>query len=268
MLTRLPRPSLAPFVARMWLASRPADGDTGRERMLPDTAMHVAFRLGGPPFRFSEGPEDRVGETPGHAVAAGPRTRSYIKSLSRPGASVGALLKPGAGESLFGVPNAALANRHVPLELLWGGAATEQALERLYEPASAEECLAALETVLLARLPLRPVLHPVVAYGLRELPLRRRVTDVVERTGYSHRRFIALFGRQVGLSPKRYSRVRRFRHATDLLDRDRDIASSALAGLAGYSDQTHFQREFRAIAGITPGVYRTSVLKRPGHLQA
>lgn len=267
MLSRRPHPSLAPFVERVWTTS-PADGsDEGSwERLLPAPEMHLAFRLGGAPSRFSERPEDRLGETVGHAVAAGPRTRGYLKSLSRAGASVGALLKPGAGELLFGVPNVALANRHLPLELLWGRAATEHALERLHGAVSDEERLTTLESVLLARLPLAPVLHPVVAYGLRELPLRRRVADVVERTGYSHRRFIALFDRQVGLSPKQYARIRRFRRASDLLDRD--MASSALAVLVGYSDQAHFQREFRAIAGITPGVYRKSVLKRPGHLAA
>ncbi|MYE81735.1 MAG: helix-turn-helix transcriptional regulator [Gammaproteobacteria bacterium] len=267
MLSRRPHPSLAPFVSWVW-TSPPADGsDQGSwEWLLPAPEMHLAFRLDGPPFRFSERPEDRLGETFGHAIAAGPRTRGYLKSLSRAGASVGALLKPGAGELLFGVPNAALANRHLPLEFVWGRAATEHALERLCGAVSAEERLTTLEAVLQARLPLAPVLHPVVAYGLRELPLRRRVADVVERTGYSHRRFIALFDRQVGLSPKQYARIRRFRQASDLLDRD--MASSELAVLAGYSDQAHFQREFRAIAGITPGVYRKSVLKRPGHLAA
>ena len=267
MLNRRPHPSLAPFVSRVWTAS-PAGGSAegGWERLLPGPEMHLAFRLGGPPFRFSERSEDRAGETFGHAVAAGPRTRGYVKSLSRAGASVGALLKPGAGQLLFGVPNAALANRHVSLEFVWGRAATEHALEHLCGANSDEARLTTLETVLLARLPLAPVLHPVVAYGLRELPRRRRVADVVERTGYCHRRFIALFDRQVGLSPKQYARICRFRQASDLLDRD--MASSALAALAGYSDQAHFQREFRAMAGITPGVYRKSVVKRPGHLAA
>lgn len=50
-----------------------------------------------------------------------------------------------------------------------------------------------LEAILLAHLPLRPVLHPVVAYGLRGLPRRDRVSNVVARTGYSHRPFVELF---------------------------------------------------------------------------
>ena len=80
MLSRRPHPSLAPFVSRVW-ATSPTDGsdEGGWERLLPAPEMHLAFRLGGSPFRFSERPEDRVGETFGHAVAAGPRTRGYIK---------------------------------------------------------------------------------------------------------------------------------------------------------------------------------------------
>ena len=237
-----------------------------RERILPGLAMHLAFRLGGPAFQFSERLEDLAGETFGHAVVGGPRTRSYIKTLSAVGPSVGALLKPGAGELLFGVPNVVLANRHVPLDLLWGAAAAKEAVERLNEAASVEQRLMTLEAVLLARLPVLPVLHPVVAYGLRELPPCRRVADVVERTGYSHRRFIELFKRQVGLSPKRYCRMRRFQRAVAIIDRNRKTACTDVAMLAGYSDQPHFNREFRAIAGISPRTYQAGTLKRPGHL--
>ena len=198
--------------------------------------------------------------------SGGPRTRSYIKTLSPGSPSVGALLKPAAGEVLFGVPNAALAGRHVLLDQVWGPAATESATERLHEATSVDQRLQNLESVLLARLPLRPVLHPVVAYGLRELPLRRRVGEVVEQTGYSHRRFIDLFKRQVGLSPKQYSRLRRFRRALGILDRDGGTTWTELVLAAGYSDQPHFNHEFRAIAGITPGAYRAGTVRRPGHL--
>ena len=237
-----------------------------RERVLPGLGTHLAFRLGGPTFQFAERPEDLDGETFGHAVVGGPRTRSYIKTLSAIGPTVGALLKPGTGELLFGVPNVALAERHVPLDLLWGSAAVNEAAERLDEAASVEQRLRALEAVLLARLPVRPVLHPVVAYGLRELPLCRRVGDVVEQAGYSHRRFNELFKRQVGLSPKRYCRMRRFLRAVVIANRNRNTALTDVALLAGYSDQPHFNREFRAMAGISPRTYRSGVLKRPGHL--
>ena len=98
-----------------------------RGRVLPGLGTHLASRLGGPAFQFSERPEDFGGETFGHAVVGGPRTRSYIKTLSTVGPTVGALLKPGTGELLFGVPSIALAERHVPPDLLWREAVVKEA---------------------------------------------------------------------------------------------------------------------------------------------
>lgn len=268
MFSRDPHPSLVPFVQQVWATwPDPASRTVGeREVLLPVPEMHLAFRLGGDAFRFFHSPEDLTGETVGHAVVGGPRTCSYVKSLSSAGRSVGALLKPGAGELLFGVPNGRLAGCHVPLEVLWGQEATEAAIERLHGAGSIEGGLSTLEAILLARLPLRPVLHPVVAYGLRELPRYDRVSEVVARTGYSHRRFVELFDRQVGLSPKSYSRMRRFQRAIRIHERDPGAAWTEVALRAGYSDQSHFSHEFRAMTGMTARAYRTSVIRRPGHV--
>ena len=59
-------------------------------------------------------------------------TASAISSARSTSASVGALLEPGAGPLLFGVPAEVLANQHTPLAALWGRAADEL-LERLGE---------------------------------------------------------------------------------------------------------------------------------------
>jgi AraC-like DNA-binding protein len=60
----------------------------------------------------------------------------------------------------------------------------------------------------------------------------------------------------VGVAPKLACRVARFRAAVSLLhDRPRTDLS-AVAFDAGYADQPHLTREFRALAGMTPGAYR------------
>ena len=46
-----------------------------------------------------------------------------------------------------------------------------------------------------------------------------------------------------------------------------DTPWAELALEAGFSDQSHFNREFRTVAGITPRAYRDGVVTRPGRLR-
>ena len=66
------------------------------------------------------------------------------------------------------------------------------------------------------------------------------------------------FARHVGLSPKAFCRVIRFRYAKLLLSHSRNSPGVGLAYTCGYSDQTHLIREFRLFTGYTPSRYDRS----------
>jgi AraC-like DNA-binding protein len=57
------------------------------------------------------------------------------------------------------------------------------------------------------------------------------------------------------MSPKRYARLMRFRSLLASLRHAPADALGLLALEAGYSDQAHMTREFRAFAGVTPLQY-------------
>jgi AraC-like DNA-binding protein len=80
------------------------------------------------------------------------------------------------------------------------------------------------------------------------------VAEVNRRTGLSPKRLLALFREEIGLCPKSYWRVRRFRAALQDLD-DGVLRGAPLAAQHGYCDQAHFLREFRALAGSSPTEY-------------
>jgi AraC-like DNA-binding protein len=216
--------------------------------------MHLAFRLSGDPLRVFHDAGDRVGAVVGTMVVGGARAGYYVRDVSRPLHSVGAVLRPGAATVLFGVTADELAERHTALEDLWG-AATASLRDELSAQASACQRLDAFERALTARLPSVRGVHPAVARALQQLHHSQRVRDVVGGSGYSHRRFITLFSRAVGLTPKAYSRVLRFQRVL----RAAAIGEGSFADLAvetGYSDQSHFNREFLEFAGVTPTEYR------------
>jgi AraC-like DNA-binding protein len=215
------------------------------------------FRLSEPPIRLYDDVTDGTGTGMGHAVVGGARATFYVRDVPRRCRTVGALLLPGVATLLFGAPADELAGRHTPLVDLWGRAAVE-ARERLLEAAHPERQLDLFEALLAARLPEVRGLHPAVAHALARLPATGDVGAVVDETGYSHRRFIALFRGAVGLPPKLYCRVLRFNSALHLLATLPPLPLAEVALAAGYSDQPHLNREFRELAGISPSEYRAA----------
>lgn len=223
--------------------------------MLPNGSVHLVFRLG-TPLRLFAHPEDHEGELIGRAVLGGARAHGYLRALD-PTASVGATLRPGATRALFGVEAADLAHRHTSVAELaprWSA----EVEERLLSCTSLADRLDLFEALLLRRLrdPVLP--HPAVRPAMRWLADGEPVARVVERTGYSHRHFIAAFRREVGLTPKVWARIQRLGRALQLAASHPDRGWSELALLAGYADQAHLHRELVALGGLTPAAWRAA----------
>jgi transcriptional regulator GlxA family with amidase domain len=78
---------------------------------------------------------------------------------------------------------------------------------------------------------------------------------LAELVGLSVFHFARAFRRSAGVSPHRFllqSRVERVKHL--LVETELPIVQIAI--LAGFADQSHCTRQFRKIAGITPGMFR------------
>jgi AraC-like DNA-binding protein len=265
MLQREPPPALRPFVGTLWAGESAADGPAFRERVLPTGHMHLVFRSSAHPLRILDGPRDRRGSTFAHAVVGGARGGAYLREVLPGGASVGAGLRAGACMALFGVPADLLTERHALLEDLWGAEALH-ACERIFSARGAAAQLDAFVEILAARLPRVHGLHPAVAAALAEFRESRNVHAMVGASGYSHRHFIAVFERETGLTPKRFCRVHRFRKLLADAATRPALSWTDLALAHGYSDQPHFNREFHAFAGITPGEYRRAAPRYPHHV--
>jgi AraC-like DNA-binding protein len=262
MLQRAPRPELAPFISRLWACEPGAATEPGaRERVLPTGAMHLVIRFDEPLRIFAE-VDAPSPTTIGHAVIGGARAAAYVRDTSRPASSVGAQLRPGTAELLLGVPADVLAERHTVLDDVWGAAASELR-DRLASTAGAARRLDLFEAQLLARLPRLRGVHPAVAHALAQLTTGADVAGVVDEVGYSHRRFITLFHHAVGLTPKRFCRVQRLQRALAGIT---TLPLAAVAADAGFSDQAHLTREFRELAGVSPGAYRALVSTPSNHV--
>jgi len=86
--------------------------------------------------------------------------------------------------------------------------------------------------------------------GMRPIPSGR----LADELGWSQRRLELAFREHIGLAPATIARMARFRRAVGLLVGG-GTALTDLAARCGYYDQSHFNREFRAVTGTTPNRY-------------
>lgn len=252
-VTRPWPPRLRPFVhsyAGYWEAA----ASPYRVRLVPTGRAVVLINLGEP---FAQ--VRRLGD----ATASSQVTGSLIAGLEdgprvcdHPGGqeAIRLELTPLGAFRLFAVPMSELTNRVVELcDVL--GPGTGVLVEQLRATGDWAARFDLLDLALSARLDRGPDPAPEVRHAWRLLsraggaiPVGRIAAEVGWSQGYLIRRFTE----QVGLTPKTSARVLRFHRAMRLLTREgADLAEVTAA--CGFYDQAHLNREFRALAGITPG---------------
>ena len=78
------------------------------------------------------------------------------------------------------------------------------------------------------------------------------VSELAARTDYSCRHISRIFTEYFGYSPKTFCRLLRFHHTLYEIFQDPHRNNSEFITQIGYSDQAHFQREFKTFMGETP----------------
>ena len=92
------------------------------------------------------------------------------------------------------------------------------------------------------------------------------VAAAADRVGWTPKRLGRAFAVRIGLSPKRFARVRRFQRLVRVASVDPAPDWARLAAEHGYHDQAHLIHEFRAHAARTPGAYRPRSPAEPNHV--
>jgi AraC-like DNA-binding protein len=86
---------------------------------------------------------------------------------------------------------------------------------------------------------------------LRRDPTGASVQGIASALGVSARQLERLFAERLGYGPKQFARIVRLERAV-LLMHTPLRGQAVLAAAAGYADESHLIREFRALAGTTP----------------
>lgn len=266
-LRRIPGPPLSSLISCLWYWEG-APQTHSKERLLPTGEASVIFNLQNDPIRLYDAKDLSRFKTYGSAVLSGARSDCFVIDTAQEERVIGIQFLPGGASPFFRMPATEIANDSVALEDLWPSA-TAEIRERLLAAGNPDCMLRLLERLLMHQLTRAPVLHPAVTYALqrfRGCANTARIADVTDSIGLSSRRFIELFSRQVGLTPKVFCRVRRFQQVLHAVHGKREADWTRIALDCGYYDQAHFIHDFQAFSGLKPSAYLETATLHLNHI--
>lgn len=253
---RVPSPPLARAVRLLWHYEgyKPPHQ---LERVLPAGSVELIIRLQEADLRVHDAAQTDRWQSFRGPMLSGVQSRYTVINTAQQERIMGVHFAPGGAYTLFGLPADQYQDSHLTLESIWGSSAQE-IWEQLVLARSADQSLAILERELARRFRPRFELHPQVRGALQEFHHHAEEVDIsraVENSGLSSRRFIELFRRHVGATPKVYRRIQRFQRALRVMQKQTWVDWSDFAVEGGYYDQSHLIRDFRQFSGLTPTMY-------------
>jgi len=164
----------------------------------------------------------------------------------------GMRFRPAMSQSFLPVPGLKTTDQSIDLSEIWGADA-RRLVEQVSEAQSPARCIHLFETRLRNHGDITVVQRLCAA--IVEEAGQVRIDDLAFQAGLSARQLRRLFLDQIGLSPKHFCRVIRFRNSLSRLPQAGRTEWAQIALDCGYYDQAHFINEFREFSGYTPGEF-------------
>lgn len=244
-----PSAALAPFVEKLSVVE--SDVDVTRA-LLPELGLILGVRFAG---------AARLGSTrlPDAAMTGVQATARQMSTAAHSGIVL-AHFRPGGAAACFRAPMHELFGATVALDALLGRAEVATLSDRIASASSNPERVAILDETLVAQI--SGIVDPVALEAARRIETaggRVRIAELAAELGLTQDPLEKRFRRVIGAGPKQLAMLVRIRRAIELATSPvprgtrrvpRHLSDVALE--AGYFDQSHFNRELRAVTGESP----------------
>ncbi len=251
-----PGPLLSPFVEAIWqYEGQHIHHNHHTERVLPNGRFQIIINVAG-----------------GRAAVVGLRSASTLIRPTAIQSAIGVVFQPGGARRFFREPASDFYNTTVPLDDLSGNSRFSRLADRVTCATYVEARMQVIEAMLLAMIghPKHRPLHPAIEYALRQFrhaPNVATVVGVSRQVGLSRRWLAQTFNQQIGMTPKKYCRLMRFRSIVRHIASNGTVDWAATAVAGGYYDQAHLAHEFRQFSGMTPSSYLAAERPYPNHVR-
>lgn len=217
---------------------------------LPEPFFVMGIRYRGSATSIGEEHDVRLPDTSLTGIAGAARRMR----TSRDGGILLARFHPGGAARVFDGPLHEISGTTISLHDVLPRADVERLHTQIGEARDEAARVRAMEAFLLARVQSTPPPDPFVARALvaiRERGPALKIGALARELHISQDALEKRFRRAVGTSPKQLASLLRLRRAIDAYRPGTPLTALALE--AGYFDQSHFNRELRAITGEAPG---------------
>lgn len=269
LLCHAPRPPLCRWVEMIWhYESAPVP--FALEKLMPTGRVDLIINLTDEALRIYDPKDVHQIEHYRGPLFSGVQGSFSVIDASQQTLIMGVAFKPGGAHVLPGFCIQEISDAHLSAADVWGPQA-QLLWEELAGLPDARSRVQALERALIKVIARgsQKEIHPAVQTALEAFlhrPATVRVRDLADDGGLSQRRFIELFTRQVGITPKLYSRIQRFQHTLQQVHLLRQVDWCELAFDAGYYDQSHLIRDFQQFSGLSPTQYRALRTEHHNHV--
>lgn len=218
--------------------------------IVPDGSVEIVLNLGDAVDELAA--DGRASIQP-RAMMVGQPTRPVTVRPSGALHLVGIRLQPWASRAFVGVPAAEATNSSIDASALPGfgalteslvGARDDEARLALLDPWLERHCGA----------PPRRFVAEAVRRVQGTMPLPS-IRGLAAELGVTMRSLQRAFAEEVGLGPKALQRISRLQRAIGYSRADDALPWAAIAAGAGYFDEAHLNRDFRALAGSSPSQF-------------
>lgn len=202
-------------------------------------------------FDFGSNPRQRVS-------VVGTMTRPMTAGTTGKFDILGIRFRPGGLAAYLKLDAAEVVDERVELDSFCGSRVT-YLWHRLGESALSDR-VPLLSEFLLKGLNVEGDVDPWVRYCVETIELERgdvRISELETKTGMSARQLERKFKREIGVSPKTFARIERFKAVMSFAEQCSQPDWAEVAADFGYSDQPHLVREFKSFAGCTPQQHRS-----------
>ena len=244
-------PRLHGLIDRVWAYDGPSSHRC--KRVFPNGRVELLLNFG-ESYRLVEGAGADLCRS---AWLSGPQAGPIVLEQPAHQHVIGVRLRPAGSYAVVARPMHETAGLSLDLADLIGTEACDL-LERCETVTSLESRFRVLAEWIVRRSARTRGMDKAVAWTVAQLDASGGAAPIAalrERTGLSKTRFVRAFRDQVGLAPKRYGRILRFRQTLGQLQSAGSARLTNVALDALYYDQAHMNAEFRALGGVTPRAF-------------